>query len=74
LVIDNENAFVVMPNDVKGLNKAMMRLFDDELRDKMGKRSKELVKKVCKTELETNGFQYALSKAIQLHLKKISGH
>ncbi|MGV7223125.1 MAG: glycosyltransferase family 4 protein [Nitrospinales bacterium] len=45
LARENENAFLVDPNDIKGCVSATERLMDDEsLRDKMGKKSQAIMK------------------------------
>lgn len=64
LVIDGKNGFVIKPRDTSALAKAMTKMLDSQLREKMGKRSRELVKKSCDREAETLGFVNAINAAL----------
>jgi len=65
LVRDGENGIVVEPGDVSGLIEGMKKLLDGNLREEMGKRSREFVKKACDPEAESQGFVKTINYAIR---------
>lgn len=71
LIKNGENAFVVDPEDTKALHGAMLKLLDQNLRIKMGARSKVLVDQTCNPELETAGFVNAIMRAHKLKRQKL---
>jgi len=71
LVLEGENGLVVEPGDIEALSRAILRLLDPDLRDAMGRRSKEIVSQLCNSAAETRGFVDALSRAVgELHLRR----
>jgi len=63
LVRDGENGFVSEPGDTEAMAAAMARLFDSDLRRRMGQRSLKLVTELCNADLETAGFVGAIEAA-----------
>jgi glycosyltransferase involved in cell wall biosynthesis len=68
LVVSGENGFVIEPGDVDRLRNAMIRLLDPSLREVMGRRSRQVVGRVCSAEAETAGFARVINVAIQTSL------
>jgi glycosyltransferase involved in cell wall biosynthesis len=64
LVLDGENGFVIKPGDTNALAKAMTKMLDMRLREKMGNKSRKLVKNFCDHEAETSGFVNAINMAM----------
>lgn len=62
IVQDELNGFVIEPGDVEQLAQAMTKLFDRDLRSKMGARSIEIVNRSCKMELEVQGYLEAVAR------------
>jgi glycosyltransferase involved in cell wall biosynthesis len=61
IVQDGVNGLVIEPGDVSQLARAMMQLFDPELRARMGARSKEIVDRNCRMDLEVQGYLDAIA-------------
>ena len=64
LVRDGENAIVIEPGDIVALAEAMKMLLDSDLREKFGRRSKEIVEVVCDLQKETDGYAAAVKQAL----------
>ncbi len=62
IVQDGVNGFVIEPGDISQLAQAMTKLFDSELRARMGKRSKEIVDRYCRMDLEVQGYLEAIAR------------
>lgn len=62
ILIDNYNGFVIDPGDSSALANAMQTLSSHELRRAMGKRSKEIVDRLCTIDGENEGFAKALQR------------
>jgi glycosyltransferase involved in cell wall biosynthesis len=60
IVQDGINGFVIEPGDITQLAQAMTKLFDPELRARMGARSKEIVDRYCRMDLESQGYLEAI--------------
>ena len=65
MVIDNDNGFVVKTGDIEALAEAMKKLLDQGLRNKMGKRSLEIVNTFCNEKVEIQGYVNAIKEALQ---------
>jgi glycosyltransferase involved in cell wall biosynthesis len=65
LVLDGENGFVIKPGDINALVKAMTKMLDRQLREKMGNESRKLVKNFCDHKAETRGFVKAINMAMR---------
>ena len=63
IVQDGVNGFVIEPGDVSQLAQAMTKLFDPALRAKMGARSREIVDRTCRMDLEVQGYLRAVALA-----------
>jgi glycosyltransferase involved in cell wall biosynthesis len=59
------NGFVIEPGDVSQLAQAMTKLIDPELRARMGARSKEIVDRHCKMDLEVQGYLEAIARGAE---------
>ena len=66
IVIDSYNGFIIEPGDIHSLSVVMTKLFDENLRIKMGKKSREIVDEFCNTDKETKGFVDAINHALYL--------
>jgi len=64
MVIDGDNGFVVKTGDIQALAEAMKKLLDQDLRNKMGKRSLEIVNTFCNEKIETLGYVDAVKAAL----------
>ena len=64
IVQDGVNGFVVEPGDVSQLAAAMTKLFDPALRATMGARSKEIVDRTCRMDLEVQGYLQAVALSV----------
>jgi D-inositol-3-phosphate glycosyltransferase len=65
IVQDGVNGFVIEPGDVSQLAQAMTKLIDPELRARMGARSKEIVDRHCKMDLEVQGYLEAIARGAE---------
>jgi glycosyltransferase involved in cell wall biosynthesis len=63
IVVHGKNGFIVPPGDIDALASAMISLFDERLRDEMGKRSREIVADFCDGNAEAEGFASAIRHA-----------
>ncbi len=61
IVQDGVNGFVIEPGDVYQLAHAMTKLFDPALRATMGTRSREIVDRICRMDLEVHGYLQAVA-------------
>jgi glycosyltransferase involved in cell wall biosynthesis len=64
IVQDGVNGFVIEPGDVSQLALAMTKLFDPALRATMGARSREIVDRTCRMDLEVQGYLQAVALSI----------
>lgn len=64
IVQDGVNGFVIEPGNVSQLAVAMTNLFDVSLRERMGERSKEIVKQYCRMDLEVQGYIEAVGRCV----------
>jgi glycosyltransferase involved in cell wall biosynthesis len=62
IVQDGVNGFVIEPGDIFQLAQAMTKLIDPELRAQMGARSKEIVDRYCRMDLEVQGYLDAIAR------------
>jgi glycosyltransferase involved in cell wall biosynthesis len=62
IVQDGVNGFVIEPGDVSQLAQAMTQLLDPGLRARMGARSKEIVDRYCRMDLEVQGYLEAIAR------------
>jgi glycosyltransferase involved in cell wall biosynthesis len=60
MVINADNGFIVEPGKVDLLADALTKLLDAPLRERMGRRSREIVNLFCNAETETKGFVEAI--------------
>jgi len=65
IVQDGVNGFVIAPGNVAELAEAMTKLFDAGLRAGMGARSKEIVDRVCRMDLEVRGYLEAIARGAE---------
>jgi glycosyltransferase involved in cell wall biosynthesis len=65
IVQDGVNGFVIEPGDIGQLAQAMTKLFDPELRARMGARSKEIVDRCCRMDLEVQGYLEAIARGAE---------
>ncbi len=65
IVQQGVNGFVIEPGDVPQLAGAMAELFDPELRAKMGTRSREIVDRCCRMDLEVQGYLEAIARGVE---------
>lgn len=65
IVQDGVNGFVIEPGDIGQLAQAMTKLFDPELRARMGKHSKEIVDRYCRMDLEIQGYLEAIARGAE---------
>ena len=65
IVQDGVNGFVIEPGNVSQLAGAMTKLFDPELRTTMGARSKEIVDRCCRMDLEVQGYLEAIARSAE---------
>jgi glycosyltransferase involved in cell wall biosynthesis len=65
IVQDCVNGFVIAPGNVAELAEAMTKLFDAGLRARMGARSKEIVDRVCRMDLEVRGYLDAIARGAE---------
>ncbi|MGA9061368.1 MAG: glycosyltransferase [Terracidiphilus sp.] len=71
IVQDGVNGFVIEPGDISQLAQAMMKLFDPELRARMGSYSREIVNRNCRMDLEVQGYLEAIERgAARLRLRE----
>ncbi len=71
IVEDGVNGFVVEPGNISQLALAMTKLCDPALRAEMGPRSKEIVDRCCRVDLEVQGYLQAVARgAAQAHLRQ----
>lgn len=66
LVINEKNGFVIEPGDIDSLVIAMEKLFNSDLRERMGKYSLEIAEQLPKAEDETKGFIDTIFRALEL--------
>jgi glycosyltransferase involved in cell wall biosynthesis len=66
IVQDGVNGFVIEPGDVSQLAQAMRKLFDPELRARMGSCSREIVNRNCRMDLEVHGYLEAIERGAAL--------
>jgi glycosyltransferase involved in cell wall biosynthesis len=59
------NGFVIEPSNVPQLAGAMTKLFDPELRARMGTRSKGIVDRCCRMDLEVQGYLEAIARGAE---------
>jgi glycosyltransferase involved in cell wall biosynthesis len=62
IVQDGVNGFVIEPGDASQLAQAMRKLFDPELRARMGSHSREIVDRYCRMDLEVQGYLEAIER------------
>ncbi len=62
IVQDGVNGFVIEPGDIGQLAQAMTKLFDPELRARMGAHSKEIVDRCCRMDFEVQGYLEAIAR------------
>lgn len=65
IVEDAVNGFVNTPGNVAELAEAMTKLFDPDLRSNMGARSREIVDRVCRMDLEVKGYLEAIARGAE---------
>ena len=65
IVQDGLNGFVIEPGDVAQLAAAMTKLFDPALRAGMGARSKGIVERYCRMDLEVQGYLQAVARCVK---------
>ncbi len=66
LIVQNGvNGFVIEPGDIGQLAQAMTKLFDPELRARMGARSIEIVNQHCRMDLEVQGYLEAIARGAE---------
>ena len=65
IVQEGVNGFIIEPGDVSQLAQVMTLLFDPELRAQMGASSKEIVNKLCRIDLEVQGYLDAISRGAE---------
>lgn len=65
IVQQGVNGFVIEPGNVPQLADAMTELFDPELRARMGTRSKEIVDRFCRMDLEVRGYLEAIARGAE---------
>jgi glycosyltransferase involved in cell wall biosynthesis len=65
IVQDGVNGFVIEPGDIGQLAQAMTKLFDPELRARMGARSIEIVNQHCRMDLEVQGYLEAIARGAE---------
>ena len=64
MVVAGDNGFIVEPGDLDSLVAAMSSLLDIGLRERMGRRSSEIVNGFCDKDAETRGFLAAIRQAL----------
>ena len=65
IVQDGVNGFVIEPGDTGQLAQAMAKLFDPEVRRRMGARSIEIVNQFCRMDLEVQGYLEAIARGAE---------
>jgi glycosyltransferase involved in cell wall biosynthesis len=65
IVQDGVNGFVIEPGDIGRLAQVMTKLFDPELRARMGARSIEIVNQYCRMDLEVQGYLEAIARGAE---------
>jgi glycosyltransferase involved in cell wall biosynthesis len=65
IVQQGVNGFVIEPGDIPQLAGAMSKLFDPKMRATMGARSKEIVDRCCKMDIEVQGYLEAIARGAQ---------
>jgi len=66
ILINNNNGFVVEPGDPSALATAMQMLSSANLRNTMGKRSRQIVDQLCSIDNENEGFSKALKLMVNI--------
>ena len=62
---DGVNGFVIEPGDIGQLAQVMTKLFDPQLRARMGARSIEIVNQYCRMDLEVQGYLQAIARGAE---------
>jgi glycosyltransferase involved in cell wall biosynthesis len=70
LVRDLENGYVISPGDIVALAAAMRNMLNDETRQRMGRRSLELVREFCDSRVETYGYVQAIRAALAIRNRR----
>lgn len=65
IVQDGVNGFVIEPGDIGQLAQTMAKLFDAELRARMGARSIEIVDQYCRMDLEVQGYLETIARGAE---------